>query len=245
MSPARAAEGGSAHIIWDWNGTVLNDSAEMIASVICAFTKAGLRPVTVDDHQRHFCRPITDFFDRLAGRRLTAAEHVHLRSLFDLAYAERFPAIQLAPGMRSVMQQWQQLGGTQSLLSMCPHDDLVLAVQKSGLADRFSLIDGYRGSGPDTKAHHLKRHLAAIAPSPSAVVMVGDTADDADAAAACGIDFVLYHSGPNSLQALDHFESLGIPIARTMHDALQYAMRSLRHQRDEERSATYSLGERQ
>jgi phosphoglycolate phosphatase-like HAD superfamily hydrolase len=220
---------GGAHLIWDWNGTVLDDGAEMIASVICAFTKAGIGRVTVDDHQRLFCRPITDFFDRLAGRRLTAAEQARLRSLFDLAYAERFPTMRLSRGVRSAMARWNRLGGTQSLLSMCPHDDLLRAVREMGVADRFSSIDGYRGTGPDTKAHHLKRHLESIGiPSPSTVVMVGDTADDADAAAAAGIEFVLYHSGPKALQGLGHFDDLGVPIARTMRGAMQFAMQSVR-----------------
>ncbi len=71
--------------------------------------------------------------------------------------------------------------GSQSLLSMWFHEELVPAVETYGLAGVFARVDGLRTEvGGDLKAGHLARHLAALGVRGEQVVLIGDSLDDAD-----------------------------------------------------------------
>ncbi|MCX2734122.1 haloacid dehalogenase-like hydrolase [Saccharopolyspora sp. NFXS83] len=211
------------HIVWDWNGTLLDDGQVMIDSVAAAFADAGYR-VTLEEHQRHFTRPISAFCDRLAGRSLSPGELEAVLRRFDECYDLALPQVSLAEDARFALAAWTGAGGTQSLLSMCPHDVLLPAVRGAGIESSFRHVQGRTEPAPDTKAAHIERHLAALgSPDPRDVVLIGDTVDDAETAAAVGAHCVVYHSGPTALHALDHFTDRGIPTATSLSGALERA----------------------
>ncbi|GAB2683672.1 HAD-IA family hydrolase [Saccharopolyspora gloriosae] len=213
----------SGHIVWDWNGTLLDDGQVVIDSVAAAFADAGHR-VTREDHQRHFTRPISAFCDRLAGRALSPDELAAVLRKFDECYDLALPHVPLAEDARFTLAAWTGAGGTQSLLSMCPHDVLLPAVRRAGIESSFRHVQGRTGAAPDTKAAHIERHLAALgSPDPREVVLIGDTVDDTETAAAVGAHCVIYHSGPTALHALDHFTGRDVPITTTLSAAVERA----------------------
>jgi phosphoglycolate phosphatase-like HAD superfamily hydrolase len=215
------------HIVWDWNGTILGDGRALIGSVAAAFSSAGLPVVDARTHQSHFRRPITEFFDRLAGRRLSAAEHRALRSRFDEAYETFSPEITLAAGAEAALRQWRDAGHTQSLLSMCPQDVLLPQVERWGILGYFVLVDGFQGRGPDVKAWHLKEHLVSLGLARlDEIVLIGDTLDDALAAVEVGVDCIVYHSGEDALQDRAHFAELDVLVVDSLTGAVGHALMS-------------------
>jgi len=111
--------------------------------------------------------------------------------------------------------------GTQSLLSMWFHDDLVDLVARLDLAGHFGRVDGLRLTvGGGGKAEHLYRHLEALGRTGADCVMIGDSLDDAVAAEAAGARCVLYTGGvtdPDRLHATGH------PVATTLPEAVTLA----------------------
>ncbi|MCA1193840.1 HAD family hydrolase [Saccharopolyspora sp. 6V] len=213
----------SGHIVWDWNGTLLDDGEAMIGAVIAAFADAGLA-VTVEDHQRLFTRPISVFCERLANGPLAAAELAELLGGFDEHYARALPDLALAADAESALAGWAASGGTQSLLSMCPHEVLVPMVRAAGITGSFRHVQGRSGEFADTKAAHVRAHLRALGdPDPARVVFIGDTVDDAAAAASVGARCVVYHSGRSALHARDHFAGSGAPLVGSLTEAVTTA----------------------
>ncbi|MFE2379503.1 HAD family hydrolase [Streptomyces sp. NPDC059398] len=211
------------HIVWDWNGTLLGDGRIMMRSVIAAFAVAGLPEITIEDHRKHFTRPISSFFEKLAKRSLSAADYGVLRQSFEAAYRGLAVNLALTSHADAVLRRWAVAGRTQSLLSMHPHEKLVPEIKKYGIADLFLRADGYKGSGADTKAEHLKAHLAALGgPSPDDVILIGDTVDDALAAQDVGLRCVIFHDARNALQDLGHFDHLMVPVVRTLPEIFRY-----------------------
>ncbi len=224
--PNAIRAGVRRHVVWDWNGTILDDGKALIHSVISAFASTGYAAVTVEDHQRGFTRPITVFFERLAKRALSEDEQRGLRSQFDLAYEKHAAHVTPAADAHRALTTWAEAGHTQSLLSMCPQEMLLPWVEGQGLSRFFNRIDGFRGEGPDTKALHLNQHLGALgAAELGDVVLVGDTVDDALAARDAGIDCVLYHSGEFALEDIRKFRRLAFPVVHTLSEAVAHAMR--------------------
>jgi phosphoglycolate phosphatase-like HAD superfamily hydrolase len=212
------------HIVWDWNGTILGDSAALIAATLDAFRECGLPPITRADYQRHHVQPIPLFYDRLAGRTLSPDEQRRLAGCFRVAYAEHGAAVTLTADAAAALQRWAAAGRTQSLLSMYPHEELLPLVTAAGIASRFARIDGSVGTDVAHKAPHLARHLSSLALDPGAVLLVGDSVDDARAAEACGVRCLVYHAGEDALHVRDHFAGVDAPVISSLQAAVDAAL---------------------
>ena len=53
------------HIIWDWNGTLLNDLWLCLESVNAALARRGLAPLSEKRYQEEFDFPVIDFYRKI------------------------------------------------------------------------------------------------------------------------------------------------------------------------------------
>ena len=206
------------HLVWDWNGTLLDDLHLVVSSTNEAFATVGGRVVEADEHRRAFRRPVAEFYAEMLGRAVDAEEFGRLDRIFHDAYRVGLTTTTLAADAKAAIRAWP---GTQSLLSMWFHSELVPAVDTYGLAGLFTRVDGLRTEvGGDLKAGHLARHLAGLGVDGDQVVLIGDSLDDAAAADSVGGRAVLYSGGftdPVRLRAS------GYPVADTLVDAVALA----------------------
>lgn len=215
-----------SHIIWDWNGTLFNDSIALINSTIEAFRVAGLPTITRTDYQRNHTQPIPVFYDRLAGRSLTDAEQQTLDTNFRRAYVRARDDLNLTVDTVEALLAWREHGGTQSVLSMHPRDIVTSLIHKFGIADFFTAVDGLIGSQTARKAPHLAQHLRKLRVAADRVLMVGDSVDDVLAAQEYGVGIVIYHAGPEALHVSDHFDGFNVRIVKSLREAVDYAAAS-------------------
>lgn len=208
------------HIVWDWNGTLFNDGAALIQATIDAFAAAGLSPVTRALYQAHFARPISTFYDKLAGRTLSPAEQAILDGHFQLSYARYIEEATLAPDAVRALAAWRDAGGSQSLLSMYPQEELLALLVKCSIGHYFVRIDGLDDHESPRKEPHLRRHLAEPGTSASRVLLVGDSVDDVHAAHACGIACMLYHPTEQALLSRTRVLELGVPAVDNLYGAI-------------------------
>jgi phosphoglycolate phosphatase-like HAD superfamily hydrolase len=206
------------HLVWDWNGTLLDDLALVVAATNSAFATCSDVRVTTEEHRRDFRRPIADYYGRVLGRPVDEAEFIRLDKAFHAAYGDGLVRCGLTADALGALASWT---GTQSLLSMWFHDELVPTVDRYGLARYFLRVDGLRASvGGGPKAPHLAAHLNALGVSGDDCVLIGDSVDDAEAAVSAGARCVLYAGGftdPDRLRATGH------PVADTLADAVSRA----------------------
>lgn len=82
-------------------------------------------------------------------------------------------------------------------------------------------MDGRVDTSTDGKSGHMVRHLAALQGVPAdRVVVIGDAADDALAAAHVGARAVLYTGGSHSRTSL---ERMGVPVVDSLEEAVAVA----------------------
>jgi phosphoglycolate phosphatase-like HAD superfamily hydrolase len=217
----RGMGGGARHLVWDWNGTLFDDHAAVVAAVNDALAGLGLPPIDADGYRSHFTRPVERFYEQVAGRAISAEEWKALDAAYHDSYLARLERLALAHDARAALAKAEELGLTQSLLSMWRHHDLVPLVERLGI-DRFFLrVDGLHRSDGGGKADHLVEHLAALEVEPRAVVLVGDSLDDLAAAQAVGAGCVLYDGGSHHRHAL---EATGVPVVDTLGAAVAAAV---------------------
>jgi len=206
------------HLVWDWNGTLLDDLTLVVSSTNEAFASVGGRAVDSDEHRRQFRRPVAEFYAEILERAIDEEEFGRLDRIFHDAYRLGLTTTTLAADAMAAIKAWP---GTQSLLSMWFHSELVPAIESYGLAGVFARVDGLRTEvGGDLKATHLATHLDGLRVAGERVVLIGDSLDDAAAAASVGGAAVLYTGGfthPARLRAS------GLPVADTLLEAVEIA----------------------
>lgn len=205
------------HVIWNWNGTIFCDSGALIEATIDAFAAATLPEVTVARYQELHTQPIPAFYDRLAGRTLTGAEQRRLAELFHQAYGPRREACTLTQGAGAALARCRAAGLSQSLLSMYPHPQLTRLVDRTGIGAWFDRVDGLHVDEGADKVPHLRRHLDGLGRSAADLALIGDSVDDARAAAEVGARCVLYDGGLHSRTAL---RAEQVPVAGSLAEAL-------------------------
>jgi phosphoglycolate phosphatase-like HAD superfamily hydrolase len=206
------------HLVWDWNGTLLDDLSLVVEATNQAFAAVGGRSLDSDEHRKTFRRPVAEFYAEILERAVDAEEFGRLDRIFHDAYRLGLTTTSLAADAMHAIRSWP---GTQSLLSMWFHAELVPAIETYGLTGVFTRVDGLRTEvGGDLKAGHLARHLDQLGISGDRAVLVGDSLDDALAAESVGAATVLYTGGfthPTRLRAS------GRPVADTLVEAVRVA----------------------
>ena len=206
------------HLVWDWNGTLLDDLSLVVSATNRTFEQVGGRLVDADEHRRRFRRPVAEFYAEILERAVDAEEFEELDRIFHDAYRVGLTSMSLAADAEAAIREWP---GSQSLLSMWFHDELVPAVHTYGLTKVFTRIDG-RPTEVDggLKAGHLARHLAEQQIAGTDTVLIGDSIDDAEAAESVGAAVVLYTGGFTDPERL---RASGRPVADTLLGAVSLA----------------------
>jgi phosphoglycolate phosphatase-like HAD superfamily hydrolase len=213
-------------VVWDWNGTLLDDLEAVVAAVNVSLAGLGEPPIDETRYRRHYTRPVRRFYETLLGRAVDDDEMSEIDRVFHEAYQPLAEGLTLGEDARQAVAAAHDAGATQSVLSMWWHDSLTAAVRRVGLEDYLVAVDGSRGGAPGReKAGHLAEHLKRVRGEIpglglDAIVMIGDITDDADAAEEAGISCVLFdgRSQPRSM-----LEERGVPVAASLVEALEMA----------------------
>jgi phosphoglycolate phosphatase-like HAD superfamily hydrolase len=206
------------HVVWDWNGTLLDDLDQVIAAVNATLGELGKSPISVATYGAHYQRPVRRFYESLLGRAVPDDEWNLIDRLFHDAYRSQLPDVSLAPDATKALQAVDAAGHTQSLLSMLLHDDLVNMASAFGV-DRFMRrVDGLRGVRGVQKQASLEDHIEALGVPKKGVVIIGDALDDIAAARAAGTRCVMYDRGTFPREQI---RQAGVPTSSSLMGALR------------------------
>ncbi|MEU4996806.1 HAD family hydrolase [Streptomyces sp. NPDC021622] len=211
-----------AHIVWDWNGTLLHDIHAVIEATNASFAEIGLESITLERYRELYCVPVPKFYERLMGRLPTDAEWQVMDAVFHKHYWARAEGCGLADGAAELLAGRRAAGRTQSLLSLAPHEHLVPIVRRHGIEEHFVRIDGRMDASHAGKAERMVRHLDALGAVAAVerTVVIGDAVDDALAAAHVGARAVLYTGGSHSRGSL---AEAGVPVVDSLAEAVEVA----------------------
>lgn len=207
-----------SHVVWDWNGTLLNDNHAVLAAVNAVCTEFGAAGLTWGEWQAAYARPMRLSYEQVLQRALDDVEWEQVDKLYHDRYDALLPTCELATGAHDVLRACTAGGRTQSLLSMWFHSRLTPTVAQYGLTEYFTRVDGLPGEiGGGSKADSLVRHLEAQRLNPSEVVLIGDVVDDAHAAHAAGTQCILVTTGAMTPESL---HATGAPVTTSITEAL-------------------------
>lgn len=210
------------HVVWDWNGTLFDDLPLIVRAANASLVALGGEPISMERYRTTFRRPIREFYAELLGRPLDDTAWEVVDEVFHDTYDTLAEHADLAVDARAALDRVSEAGVVQSLLSMWHHERLLLQLDRLGITTHFVRVDGRRGEGGGSKLPFLEAHLEELLAhhaelAPTDVLVIGDTLDDAGAAAHVGTRCVLYAGGEHGPDAL---AATGFPVARSLMEAL-------------------------
>jgi phosphoglycolate phosphatase len=202
------------HIIWDWNGTLLDDLALSIDIVNSMLTPRGLPPLTRDGYRDVFTFPIRNYYESI-GFDLGKESFDELSLEFVTTYKSRWHENSLYPQTTVILEQIFASGRSQSILSAHQQETLLELVETFDVAHLFQHMIGLANSHAISKIDEGRRLLAVLPHQSSEVLLVGDTLHDAEVANAIGVDCVLVAHGHQSKRRL---EQSGMTVVDSLNE---------------------------
>lgn len=189
-----------SHVIWDWNGTLLDDLEISMGITNRMLAARGLPQLDTESYREVFRFPILDYY-REIGFDVSCFNDLAVEFVREFhAQAHRF---RLFPGVETALSRIEGYGLSQSILSASRESDLLVSVQQLGISSRFCSIDGLNDIHAISKIERGRRSLAALKAVPDRTLLIGDTTHDFEVAQAIGCDCLLIASGHQSRRRLD------------------------------------------
>ena len=104
------------NIIWDWNGTIVNDAPLFVDTMNVLLKKNNLPLICLSDYKKKFCFPIEKYW-RSLGFRFNQKTFNGLNKHFISLYKEKMFSPPLQPNIVSVFQELKNLKIKQFVLS--------------------------------------------------------------------------------------------------------------------------------
>ena len=196
------------HIIWDWNGTIINDSRISLDVFNALASNYNIAPVDYDDYRNEFGFPVINFYKR-HGFDFSKVDFRKIGRDFIEMYHKFLPENPLHVGIVDILQSFLDKGITQSVLSAHNADMLRADIYRLGLSEFFTKVDGLSDIYANSKTVLGIAHIQSLGVAQDKILMVGDTLHDKETADAMGVDCALVACGYNSKERL---LSAGVPV---------------------------------
>jgi len=190
------------HIIWDWNGTLLNDIALCIKVLNRLLEQRGRLPITQEDYRRNFRFPVIHFYKYLGMEIGKDSFEQISREFIDNYESHCFQECSLQPGANDVLTQLAKHGITHSALSAAKQDALELGIQHFGIRDHFIGLSGASDIHAKGKIQQGLNWIQQLDWNPNDIVLIGDTDHDYEVSLAMGTDCILTARGHHAYERL-------------------------------------------
>ncbi len=205
------------HVIWDFNGTILDDLACCIESANDLLSAHGLpRLGSVEEYRAKFGFPIIDYYRRL-GFDFEKLRYADLAVEWVAYYLEHSVTAALYPDVTDTLMTVRSRGVSQLILSATELGMLERQVESLGIRGYFDELLGLQNIHAYSK-EEIGRMWRADHPDAS-VLLIGDTDHDAQVAAAIGADCVAVARGHQSKETLAKCPVLF--VAETLSEVVQ------------------------
>jgi len=201
-----------SHIIWDWNGTLLDDLNLCLEIINALLNKYHLPPISSDKYLALFGFPVEDYYRKI-GFNFENLSFEVISTEFITAYEKGRPNCQLMSGALETLKTLSDIGYSQSIISASKKGFLTKAVQDYGIHDYFLAINGLDNHHAAGKLDLAQDFLKVQNLNPNTILLIGDTLHDAEIADKLGVDCWLIPNGHHSRQRL---ESAGVPIMESL-----------------------------
>jgi phosphoglycolate phosphatase len=190
-----------SHIIWDWNGTLLNDF-QLCHDILCEeLQEAGLPKLLPESHRELFRFPVQDFYQSI-GFNFKEISFEALAKKYMDRYRTRVLQCKLFEEAEHFLEKTWKEGVSHAILSAAPQKDLRAQVEYFGIHSYFTHVFGLVDDFAASKVERGKDLIRTWKIDPSEALLIGDTDHDLEVGNALGVDVLLIADGHQSFEKL-------------------------------------------
>ena len=209
-----------SHIIWDWNGTIVDDTGLCVRIVNQILDEFKLEPLTVEFYRNNFGFPVSDYYKKI-GLPSDIISYNKISNIFINKYRKLFYTTGLHNHVVDCIKQFQVHKISQSILSASKINDLKAFTAYYKINHYFSKLTGVDNILANGKFDIANAHLVELFSQRSEILLIGDTIHDAEIASQLGINCLLFSGGHNSKKLLS---SCPFPVVDCFKDVLYFVL---------------------
>ncbi len=188
-------------IIWDWNGTLLNDADIAVAIINQLLVERDLRPITIAHYLEVFTFPVRDYYVQIGFDFKIEPFEVPAHQ-FIISYNKAVETCSLHQHVIRILGLLQNRGYRQFILSAMEQKQLEKTVLNSGITHFIEGLCGLDNHFASSKVENGRLLIETYSLNPKLTLMVGDTVHDYEVAQAIGCSCVLIAHGHQSKERL-------------------------------------------
>ncbi|HPG38698.1 MAG TPA: HAD hydrolase-like protein [bacterium] len=204
------------HVLWDWNGTLLDDMWLCVDVINELLGKYGKPKLSYGDYQQHFDFPVRDYYERI-GFEFDKVPFEVVGTEYINNYYRRWHECTLHKDVKYVLGAIQKAGFTQSILSAADVKMLYAGVELFGLQGYFNELTGLNHHYADGKIGIAREYMQRQSLKPQQFLYIGDTTHDCQVAREIGVDVVLFTNGHHTPERL---QDCGAPLIHSLRQTL-------------------------
>jgi uncharacterized protein len=193
-------------LVWDWNGTLLDDLDLCLEIINNILESRGLPILTRELYREVFDFPVEDYYRRI-GFDFSIEPFEDISTEFITTYELRRSECQLMDGARQALKIVSQLGIPQNIISASKLDYLNPAVKEYGIFSYFRDVLGLDNHHAAGKLALAEKFLVSNELDPENVLVIGDTVHDSVIAHSLGMNCVLIPNGHHSERRLQQTDT--------------------------------------
>ncbi len=195
------------YIIWDWNGTLLNDVDYCVGCMNQLLREREMPLIDTKRYQEIFTFPVQDYYQELGFDFEKESFNIVGHAFMDL-YFEKLHTCQLFPEVKQVLSYFQKSHQQQFILSAMEHHSLVALLKEMDISHYFSGVYGIDNHLAAGKIDRAKTMIAEHNLDVSQAILIGDTLHDQEVAEELGCDILLIPQGHQSKKKLQSGSAL-------------------------------------
>jgi phosphoglycolate phosphatase len=188
-------------ILWDWNGTLLNDLQLCIDAINILLRDRNKDEIDENIYRNIFTFPVRDYYEK-AGFNFEEEAFEKPAIEFIEHYEQMVKEATLFEDVRETLEDFRKRGYEQMILSAMQQEMLNKLVKKQGIDHFFSYISGIDDHYAEGKVDKAKKLLASLGGNPGEIFLIGDTIHDYEVGRELGIRVILVSRGHQSAERL-------------------------------------------
>ena len=200
-------------IIFDWNGTLIDDVWLNLNAINSVLEKRKVKPVTIEYYRENFCFPVSTFYKELGLD--IKNEWDDIAKEFGESYLASIDKVKLFPDVIPTLEKLAEAGIEAGIFSAMEHELLNKHVEALRISKYFRFIEGIENRYAEGKSHLCKKILEKSGHSEKELLFVGDTCHDYETAKTIGCDIALVSRGHNTEEIL---KNTGAPVFKSLKE---------------------------
>ena len=205
-------------IIWDWNGTLLDDVAIAVDSINKLLYRRGLNEISIEKYLEVFTFPVQEYYQKI-GFDLEIEPFEIVAHQFIEIYDKAVDICTLHEGVETTLGDFHQAGCRQFILSAMEQNQLERTVSYNGISHYFEELSGLGNHYARSKVENGLTLISRRKLNLSSTLMIGDTIHDAEVARTIGCKCILIANGHQSKTTL---ETSGATVLNNLHELVKY-----------------------